>query len=98
MHHLQMMIDELSRRAAESDLIALLATSRQARLYNAELARELRDVVVSLQNELDRRRTVTLAQAPPSSLAPPSRGEPPTRRSTDAVADLAASVRARSSP
>ena len=87
MHQLQMMIDELSRRAAESDLIALLATSRQARLYNAELARELRDVVVSLQNELDRRRTLTLVQAqpgslaPPSDLAPPSRGEPPTRRS-----------------
>jgi hypothetical protein len=81
MHHLQMMIDELSRRASESDLIALLATSRQARLYNAELARELRDVVLSLQNELDRRRAVTLAQAPPSSLAPPSCPEPPTPRS-----------------
>jgi len=62
--HLQMMIDELSRRANESDLIALLATSRPARLYNAELARELRDVVMSLQRELDRRRLET--EAPPS--------------------------------
>ena len=63
--HLQMMIDELSRRANESDLIALLATSRQARLYNAELARELRDVVMSLQKELDRRRSETHAEALP---------------------------------
>jgi len=62
--HLQMMIDELSRRANESDLIALLATSRPARLYNAELARELRDVVMSLQRELDRRRLETEAPSP----------------------------------
>jgi hypothetical protein len=72
MHRLQMMIDELSRRANESDLIALLATSRHARLYNAELARELRDVVASLQNELDRRRTISPAQASPGRLEPPA--------------------------
>jgi len=71
MLRLQMMIDELSQRANESDLIALLATSRHARLYNAELARELRDVVVSLQSELDRRRTISPAGPQPSRLEPP---------------------------
>jgi hypothetical protein len=55
MTHLQNMIDELSKRADDSDLIALLATSRQARLYNAYLARELRGVVGALKMELDRR-------------------------------------------
>ncbi len=74
MQRLQMMIDELSRRATESDLIALLATSRRARLHNAELARELRNVVASLQKELDRRRARSAAE-------PPSRFEPPIARS-----------------
>jgi hypothetical protein len=72
MHSLQIMIDELSRRASESDLIALLATSRHARLYNTALARELRDVVTSLQNELDRRRTISPAQGSPGWLEPPT--------------------------
>ena len=53
MMRLQMMIDELSNRADESDLVALLATSRQTRLYNAHLARELHDVVAALRKELD---------------------------------------------
>jgi hypothetical protein len=48
------MIDELSNRAEDNDLIALLATSRQARLHNAHLALELRDVVRALKMELDR--------------------------------------------
>jgi hypothetical protein len=55
MIHLQMMIDKLSRRADESDLVVLLATSREARLYNADLARELHDVVKGLRKELDHR-------------------------------------------
>jgi hypothetical protein len=52
--HLRNVIDKLSERADDNDLIALLATSRQAQLYNAQLARELRDVVRALNRELDR--------------------------------------------
>ncbi len=76
MQHLQMMIDELSRRANDSDLIALLATCRHARLYNTELARELRDVVASLQVELDRRRTICPARLQPGQLEPPASRSP----------------------
>ena len=65
MLRLQVMIDELSQRATDSDLIALLATNRQARLYNTHLARELRDVVASLQSELAE-RAAQLASAKPS--------------------------------
>jgi hypothetical protein len=52
MMHLQIMIDELSKRADECDLVILLATSGQARRYNADLARELRDVVAALKRDL----------------------------------------------
>ena len=38
------MIDELNHRAHESDVMALLAAADRARLYNADLARELRDM------------------------------------------------------
>ena len=66
MMRLQIMIDELSKRADESDLVTLLATSSQARLYNTSLARELRDVVAALKRELtkelDRRRALALYQ------------------------------------
>jgi hypothetical protein len=66
MMRLQIMINELSKRADESDLVTLLATSSQARLYNTSLARELRDVVAALKRELtkelDRRRALTLYQ------------------------------------
>jgi hypothetical protein len=55
MERLQVMIDKLSKSADDADLISLHATSREARLYNADLARQLRDVVGALQNELDRR-------------------------------------------
>ncbi len=55
MERLQVMIDKLSKSADDADLISLLATSREARLYNADLARQLRDVVGALQNEFDRR-------------------------------------------
>jgi hypothetical protein len=53
MMRIQIMIDELSRRAEEKDLISLLATKRSARHYNADLARELRDVVGILRKELE---------------------------------------------
>jgi hypothetical protein len=61
MMRLKIIIDELSERADQSDLIGLLATSRQARLYNADLARELRDVVRALKCELDRRQDTSSA-------------------------------------
>jgi hypothetical protein len=54
------MIEELSRRADDNDLIALLATSRRRRLYNAALAREFRDVAEALKRELDRRQMAAL--------------------------------------
>jgi hypothetical protein len=57
------MIEELSKRADDSDLIALLATSSQGRLYNAALARELRDVVAILRRELDRRQALVFRQS-----------------------------------
>jgi hypothetical protein len=56
MRRLQEMIEELSKHADDSDLIALLATSRQRRLHNAALAQEFRDVVEALKRELDRRQ------------------------------------------
>jgi hypothetical protein len=57
------MIEELSKRADDSDLIALLSTSSQGRLYNAALARELRDVVAILRRELDRRQALAFRQS-----------------------------------
>lgn len=54
--HLEGLIEDLSKRATDSDLLALLATSRQGRLYNAALARELRDVVEALRREMDLRQ------------------------------------------
>ena len=63
MRRLQEMIEELSKRADDSDLIALLATSSQGRLYNAALARELRDVVGILRLELDRLKALAFRQS-----------------------------------
>ena len=57
------MIEELSKRADDNDLIALLATSSQGQLYNAALARELRDVVNILRRELDRRQALAFRQS-----------------------------------
>jgi hypothetical protein len=45
-------IDDLERRAAESALIAGLATDPEARLYNTGLARELGDAAARLQKRL----------------------------------------------
>jgi hypothetical protein len=58
MMRLQNMIDELTTRADDSDLIALLATSRKTRLENVALARELRDVVGALKRELHYRQSL----------------------------------------
>ena len=63
---LQIIIDEVSKRAEDSDLVTLLATRSQARLYNTDLARELREVVAALKGELtkelDRRRALAFRQ------------------------------------
>jgi hypothetical protein len=61
MTRLQEMIERLSGRADDSDLLALLATSREGRLYNAALARELRDVIGGLKRELHQRQTIDSA-------------------------------------
>jgi hypothetical protein len=65
------MIEELSKRADDNDLIALLATSSQGRLYNAALARELRDVVNILRRELDRRQASAFRQSGEFALEAP---------------------------
>ena len=63
---LQIIIDEVSKRAEDSDLVTLLATSSQTRLYNTDLAREQRGVVAALKGELtkelDRRRALAFCQ------------------------------------
>ncbi len=63
MERLQTIIDKLSQSADDAALISLLATDRHARLYNADLARELRDVIGALQHELDRRDGRALADS-----------------------------------
>jgi hypothetical protein len=45
-------IDDVEKRAAESALIAGLATDPEARLYNTSLARELREVAARLKERL----------------------------------------------
>ena len=59
---LQNMIDKLTARADDSELIALLATTRKARLENVALARELRDVVGVRKRELHHRQTSAVRQ------------------------------------
>jgi hypothetical protein len=49
---LRKQIDDLERRAAESALIASLATDPEARLYNTSLAQELGDAVARLRKRL----------------------------------------------
>jgi hypothetical protein len=44
-------IDDLEKRAAESARVASLSTDPEARLYNASLARELRDIAVKLRSQ-----------------------------------------------
>jgi hypothetical protein len=66
------MIEELSKRADDNDLIALLATSSQGQLYNAALARELRDVVNILRRELDRRQALAFRQSGEFAIESPS--------------------------
>jgi hypothetical protein len=65
MGRLETVIDELRKIAGEADLISLLATSREARLYNADLARELRHTIAALKSELDRREGGTFGGQQP---------------------------------
>jgi hypothetical protein len=60
MMRLQNLIDELSKRADDSELVSRLATNQHTRVYNAELARELRDVVGTLKTEIDHRQPSAL--------------------------------------
>ena len=52
MTDLHKQIDDLEQRAAESALIAGLATDPEARLYNTGLARELREIATKLRERL----------------------------------------------
>ena len=52
MTDLHKQIDDLEQRAAESALIAGLATDPEARLYNTGLARELREIAAKLRERL----------------------------------------------
>jgi hypothetical protein len=60
---LQEVIEDLSKRAIDSDLLALLAASRERRLYNAGLASELRQLVKALEREMDLRQASVLLQS-----------------------------------
>ena len=62
MASLQRLIEDLSERAAASDLLALLAASRERRLYNAALAETLRELVEALKREMDLRQASVLVQ------------------------------------
>jgi len=63
MRGLENLIDVLNERAADSDLLALLGTSREVRLHNAALARELRDVVKALRREMENRKVPALRES-----------------------------------
>jgi hypothetical protein len=52
LHKQHKQIDDLEKRAAESALVAGLATDPEARLYNTSLARELRGIAAKLRERL----------------------------------------------
>jgi hypothetical protein len=58
MMHLRNMIEDLRKRVVASDLIASHTNCPRAQLYNADLARELRDVLQALKIELARREAL----------------------------------------
>jgi hypothetical protein len=49
MNEAEQRIEELEIKAAESDLIANLATDRKVRVYNSRLAKELNEIVHELR-------------------------------------------------
>ena len=51
MQDIEKRIDEIESQAAESTLIADLATHHEARIYNGRLARELREFVGDLRKQ-----------------------------------------------
>jgi hypothetical protein len=59
---IQKRIDEIESQAAESALIADLATDHEAQIYNGRLARELREFAMNLRKQaLVTRNTVGFA-------------------------------------
>ena len=71
MGRLETVIDQLSESANQADLTSRFATSHETRLYNADLARELRGIIAALKNELDRREGRPLAEAISRQRVPP---------------------------
>jgi hypothetical protein len=69
MSGLQKLIEDLNERAVDSDLLALLAASRERRLYNAALAATLRELVETLKREMDLRHASVLL--PPNEIRLP---------------------------
>ena len=51
MQDIQRRIDEIEAQAAESALIADLATDYEARIYNGRLARQLREFAANLRKQ-----------------------------------------------
>ncbi len=51
MQDIQRRIDEIEAQAAESALIADLATDYEARIYNGRLARQLREFAAGLRKQ-----------------------------------------------
>jgi transposase len=58
MQDIQKRIDEIESQAAESALIADLATHHEARIYNGRLARELREFAGDLRKQAQNTRNV----------------------------------------
>ena len=54
------LMDALNERAADSDLLALLGTSRDVRLHNAAIAGALRNVAAALLCEIEKRQVSAL--------------------------------------
>ena len=63
----QTRIEELEKRAAESDLLALLATDQDVRIRTAQNARNFRLEALRL---MTRRKTVAQTEAPLHSVLP----------------------------
>jgi hypothetical protein len=61
MQDIQKRIDEIETQAAESALIADLATDHEARIYNGRLARELREFAMNLRKQAQITNNVRLS-------------------------------------
>lgn len=72
MQDIQKRIDEIESQAAESALIADLATDYEARIYNGRLARELREFAADLRKQAQITGNVRPSLA--GTVGPPSDG------------------------